>query len=147
MKRTWFVLLAAACVGDTPASSTSPISTHSSDTAAPTVPVLLKIFEEDRACFGLLEKELTERYWAGWSQEEPYSDCTADIGRRDYPMYATTDGLCLRFTNSLQSTSETFAECVVDDPWIRPCEEVAGCCNKGDNRDFVTCYPNSAYEP
>ncbi len=135
----------SACVGGTP-SPTSPVVTHTSDTAEATVPVVLEIWEDDRSCYGVSTKDLPEQYWSGWNTNDAYTACLLDIERRVYPTYATTDGLCLRFTNSLKSSDPTYADCIVDDPWIRPCEEVAGCCDRGDNRDYYTCFP-SEYEP
>jgi hypothetical protein len=95
MKRIFFALLASACVGGTPSASTSPVVTHTSDTAEPTVAVVLAIWEDDRSCYGVSTMDLPERYWSEWYWEKPYSVCRTDIGRRSYPTYATTDGLCL----------------------------------------------------
>jgi hypothetical protein len=140
MTRTILVVLVAACVGGSPSTS-SPVG-PTGDTAGPTVPVRLSIWEEDRSCFGIAVCDLPEKYWAGWENDLIESPCGWSY-RVDKPTYATTNGLCLEFVNPLQGW---MAECDVDDPWIRPCEEVPGCCAKGD-LSYPHCYPERDYQP
>ena len=109
------------------------------------VTVVLDIFEEDRACFGVLRRALPRQYWQEWDTDAYDKQCLSKIERRSYPTYATTDGLCLRFVNPLDG-SYPDPSCEVNDPWIRPCEEVPGCCDLGKPRDYPTCFP-STYEP
>jgi hypothetical protein len=138
MTRTILVVLVAACVGGSPSRS-SPVE-PTGDTASPTVPVHLSIWEEDRQCYGTTVRDLPEASWHGWDTESPYGQCYL-TSRRYYPTYATSDGLCLRFANPLQGWLD---ECDVDDPWIRPCEEVSGCC---DHRVAISCHPDYEYQP
>jgi hypothetical protein len=139
MTRTILVVLVAACVGGSPSTS-SPVG-PTGDTAGPTVPVYMTIWEEDRSCFGATVWDLPEKYWAGW-ETGLNGPCEASY-RPNKPTYATTDGLCLEFVNPLQGYLD---ECDVDDPWIRPCEEVPGCCAKG-HVSYPPCHPDGEYQP
>ena len=139
-------MLLAACTGgvvSTPATGVPTADTGASSASA-TLLVRFEVFEADRDCFGIADWEVSVDYWSGWSFEG-YSSCTQSTApRRALPTYATTDGQCLRFPNPLQGY---LPECDVDDPWIRPCEEVAGCCDLGDKGDYPTCSPDYTYQP
>jgi hypothetical protein len=70
----------SACVGGTPSPTTGPAIADTSDSGEPTVAVTLKIWEEDRACFGVLHRDLPEQYWSGWNRNDADSVCLYTTG-------------------------------------------------------------------
>jgi hypothetical protein len=135
--RIMFMFLFAACAGGSESTPSSAAGTGDTS-SVPTVPVLMTIYEEDRQCFGQAVWELPEEYWAQWSYSDPYTQCE---GLFKTPLsYSTTDGHCLKFANPLQGFLDGL--CDVDDPWIRPCSALPGCCE----RDLYGCSPLD-YEP
>jgi len=136
MMRIMFMFLFAACAGGSESTPSSAAGTGDTSSVA-TVPVLMTIFEEDRQCFGQAIWEVPEEYWAGWDDTVVDTPCGAVFKTRS--TYSTTDGYCLKFANPLQGFDDV---CDVDDPWIRPCSELPGCCE----RAFDPCSPIE-YEP
>ena len=118
--------------------------TGSGATTGAVVTVGLQIFEEDRQCFGVLFVDLQASFWSEWDSDYGGTTCyTREDGgapHRRYPV-STTDGLCLWFFNPLEG------ECSVEDPWIRPCEELEGCCERDSIRNWSHCSPDIEYQP
>ena len=128
--------LAACTGGSQPAPP--PATTDSADTAAaaptgdtavPMVEVKFAIWEEDRQCWGVTTWEKPASHWAAW--DDLTTTClSASDGI--WSTYATSDGLCIGKRGYYLNNEPSKAHCDVDDPWLRDCSEVAGCCAFND---------------
>lgn len=107
-------LLVAGCMGTTkPADSGH---TGSPLTTTPPYSVRYEVWEEDRQCWAIRDVERPGAYWEEWY----YNGCRSTYV--DYPTaLADADGLCARLSIN--------PGCEIIDPFLLPCEAVAGCCD------------------
>jgi hypothetical protein len=134
-------LMSSACVLATtsqPEHSGVARPTHSSEQLRP---VLMEAFEEDRGCWAHLTVDRPASYWKAWPEDLDGSCWNGgDRPERTDLVRSTADGHCVRFQGVRH-----YPECHPNDPWIRPCADVADCCDRMPGSDPL-CNP-LAYEP
>jgi hypothetical protein len=112
----------AACSGGSP-----PPATDSGLTTTPSVPTVeltYRAYQVDDRCWAIETADRPAELW------QDYLDfCHGGGGENDEAVFVSTvDGTCI-VLYELDSGKDT---CMVDDPdWLRPCEDVPGCCDHG----------------
>jgi hypothetical protein len=81
---------------------------------------------EPGVCFEVENVAVDETLWAAWDERgcDEQNDAAPDI------LYGTADGRCIHIKGGLLGEYPTPAECRVNDPWVLPCDSVAGCCDR-----------------
>jgi hypothetical protein len=129
-------LVVAACVEPPAGGGGSPTTPPS------TVPVKLNQWDTERKCFSWVEIERPAEFWGEWTGElhecGRYDDTTAITG---YYTYGTADGDCISVEIGFFGETPGWEHCIVDDPWLLPCEESAVdvCCEVTPDRH--ECHP------